>query len=724
MEALKCPRCGQLIPGWQPVHLACLAFRLRGWLVVSSAILLLAGGFLLVRVIEVRGFFEPQAIAAVADDSDTPGAPLEATDVPEVAGEDAGVEPSQARPSTAAAILSTAEATPTLPPSPAETSLRPSPTKTATRLSPTRQLAAASTGEATLTPEAPSATTSTVRAVAQQDEIVFQSNRDGDYEIYIMAIDGTNQRQLTVNTFADRYPRVSPDGRQIVFQSRRNNNTDIFVIDRDGGRERQLTFDTTLDELPSWSPDGTRIVFNSWIGNNSELFVVDVDGSNLRRLTDTSLDEAHASWSPNGRLAFNGTILSEGNFQLYTAEDNGEDPLRITDSRVDEHSPEWSPDGARLLFVSERDNSTNPGIYVMDAGGQNARLLYNGPTEEWGATWSADGSKIIFTADQPDGTAAIYVMDADGDNPQKLTDRGGYPSWARAIASEAKAAGQEGLGNQPLEIAPLTGSGLVQLSSSSNDDYTPALSPDQRRLVFSSEINGHWALVEGDVNGDGGELKVLAAGRFDIHAPDFSPDGLSLLVSSNRDGDMDIYQLDALTGEFIAQLTDLPGDEYSPHWLPDGSGFVFSSIDGENDGVYVEYFGGSRNRLAGGASFNGFASPSPDGRHITFYSGRDGDFEVYIMDIDGQNQIRLTRSSGRDAPAGFSPDGEWIAFESDRADGNYELYIMRTDGSDVRRLTSNFHGDWFPTFSPDGKWLLFQSDQGGNMNIYRMSFAP
>lgn len=273
---------------------------------------------------------------------------------------------------------------------------------------------------------------------------------------------------------------------------------------------------------------------------------------------------------------------------------------------------------------------------------------------------------------------------------------------------------------QMVEVAPLLGDGLMQLSFGREADYTPVLSPDQTRLIYASELASGWQLLEGDVDGRG-EPVVLTRGEADYHAPDFAPDGQTLLVSSNLDGDFDIFQLDSRSGSVIAQLTNLPGDEYQPRWLRDGSGYVFSHMEGDSEGIYLYLLDGTQTRLVYDTTFDGFASPSPDGRQIVFYSGRDGDYEIYIMNRDGSDQRRLTASRGRDASPAFSPDGRWIAFESDR-NGSYDLFVMRPDGSDLRKLTSGADNDFFPVFSPDGQWLLFQSDRTGNMDVYRMPF--
>ena len=112
-------------------------------------------------------------------------------------------------------------------------------------------------------------------------------------------------------------------------------------------------------------------------------------------------------------------------------------------------------------------------------------------------------------------------------------------------------------------------------------------------------------------------------------------------------------------------------------------------------------------------------SQSTNGR-IAFASLRDGDFEIYVMEPEGQRQRRLTMSEGYDARPSFSDDGTKIAFESDR-DGNLEIYVMNADGTEQRRLTKSASNEYWPTWSPDGKRLAFVSYRDGNAEIYTMN---
>jgi Tol biopolymer transport system component len=127
---------------------------------------------------------------------------------------------------------------------------------------------------------------------------------------------------------------------------------------------------------------------------------------------------------------------------------------------------------------------------------------------------------------------------------------------------------------------------------------------------------------------------------------------------------------------------------------------AFSSERDGNVEIYVMNADGTNQvRLTSNGAIDERPSWSPDGTKITFWSNRDGNREIYVMNADGSVQMRLTNNPAVDQTSPWSPEGTRIAFESDR-DGNFEIYTMNTDGSGQTRLTNNAAFDQHPSWLP------------------------
>ena len=280
--------------------------------------------------------------------------------------------------------------------------------------------------------------------VDAQAQIAFSSNRDGNWEIYVMDADGENQQNLTNNPSDDRDPSWSPDGKRITFFSNRDGHaidgrptSEIYVMDADGSNPQNLTNDPHDDRYPSWSPDGKRIAFASSrvafdgkIPQSLEIYVMDADGRNQQRLTDSPFfDDRHPSWSPDGKRIVFGARREDHfetkfaiTYEIYVMDADGGNQQRLTENRKNDWGPSWSPDGKRIVFASDRKGDlVNIEIYVMDADGGNLQNLTNNRVHDRFPSWSSDGERIAFSSDR-DGNREIYVMDADGGNQQNLTN--------------------------------------------------------------------------------------------------------------------------------------------------------------------------------------------------------------------------------------------------------------------------------------------------------------
>jgi dipeptidyl aminopeptidase/acylaminoacyl peptidase len=159
----------------------------------------------------------------------------------------------------------------------------------------------------------------------------------------------------------------------------------------------------------------------------------------------------------------------------------------------------------------------------------------------------------------------------------------------------------------------------------------------------------------------------------------------------------------------------------SPSFSPDGVKIAFTS----NWELYkMDYDGNNQIRLSTNPNAGNYGTCfSPDGEKIVFTSQpnvAESNLEIYRVNADGSGPLRLTNNTALDWFASFSPDGTKIVFCSNR-DGNLEIYIMDSDGNNQTRLTNNSASDMEPSFSPDGTKIVFVSSRDGNSEIYIMN---
>ena len=167
----------------------------------------------------------------------------------------------------------------------------------------------------------------------------------------------------------------------------------------------------------------------------------------------------------------------------------------------------------------------------------------------------------------------------------------------------------------------------------------------------------------------------------------------------------------------MVQLTDHPASDRFPGCSPNGSRIAFASERGVTPDLYVMDSDGSNViRLTQDNFLEGNPSWTPDGTEIAFDSFRFvvGNWEIYVMDADGNNVINLTKHKWWDIKPSWSPDGSKIAFVSMRDGGfntPHHIIIMNADGTERRNLTGDTHlrDNWGPAWSPDGRKIAFSS---------------
>lgn len=203
--------------------------------------------------------------------------------------------------------------------------------------------------------------------------------------IYSISRDGREARLLIDWDSFNLTPSLSPDGTRMLFQSNQEGDAELYIMQLADGRVTQITANDSYDGDPAWSPDGTRIVFRSNRDGINDLYIMQADGTGLRRLTFNQLWKERPSWSPDGgRIAF--SAYRRNNWEIHVVDVSGENYRALTDSPSRDYRPGWSPDGRRIVFESNRERGQNR-IFIMDADGRNVHRLSSVPNYSFSPVW-------------------------------------------------------------------------------------------------------------------------------------------------------------------------------------------------------------------------------------------------------------------------------------------------------------------------------------------------
>ena len=544
-----------------------------------------------------------------------------------------------------------------------------------------------------------------------RERIVYTTLRPANWEIYLLEQNAA-PKQITDDPALDYDATFSPDGRWIVFCSERSGNPDLYAIDlMRPGPPKELTRGPFMEAAPAFTPDGKSLLFVSDRDGNADIFTMPFQPNDL---------------SASGKVT-NLTHDASGDFR-----------------------PAVSPDGKTVAFSSDRDSwmevMNDPTravpfrseIYFMNIDGSNVRRLTNSRMMSGSPAWSQDGKTIYFYSDRDGGAFRIWAMDVDGSHQRALTPKE-RPAFSPAVMSDGRVAFAEKTvsGFQIASMAP-DGSDIRIESGSHPDCRGPAFDRHKNRFVFTGKGSLAGMLLVS--NG----RPFLARGAHDeIRLPDrivevqavhrqfcsSSPDGREFvtgqLLTDGESNDMHLV-VNHLDGSGMRELfrpktsdnvwattwarrANLIAFTTGPQFAPDDAVVDLWAVPGDGSKP-------ATNLTAGKFRNNAFPDLTADGREMVFRSTRDGNKEIYLMNSDGSNVRRITNDPADDTMPSISPNGDMIAFSSDRAGGLFQIYLQRIkdgkpDGS-PRQFTHGFAPNMHSRFSPDGKWLAYASARG------------
>jgi serine/threonine protein kinase len=274
----------------------------------------------------------------------------------------------------------------------------------------------------------PSVTPSPRPTAAHGGRIAFTCSR-GDYnQLCLINRDGSDLAQLTNMEASNYYPVFTRDGESLLFASNRNGAFDLYLLAFGKKDLIQITQNVGNVVSPSYSPDGRQIVFANRVGDNpTAVWMVNADGLNPRLIYTGKGDIVAAAWSPLGdRIAYAMTVGVPLEYEIFTMDTNGKNHARLTQNLQGVGgSLDWSPDGSHLLIHAGAYDDKD--IFILDARTGDTVQITDGGNNA-GAAYSPDGKYIVFNSLRNEGQADLYVMRADGTNQTQLTNDP-EPDW-------------------------------------------------------------------------------------------------------------------------------------------------------------------------------------------------------------------------------------------------------------------------------------------------------
>jgi Tol biopolymer transport system component len=235
--------------------------------------------------------------------------------------------------------------------------------------------------------------------------------------INIINSGGGNELEIVRSERAhNNRPRFSPDGSRIVFESDRDGNFHVYVARVDGSDQRRVTGEDMEETRPSWSPDGQRILFSGRANGVYQLFEVNLDGTGLRQLTDTPLHKRSAEYSPDGhRILFHATSgrVNVGPTQIYVLDTGTGAVTALTHVDGQAGNARWTRDGRRIVFTL-RDQNRKGDVCIMNSDGSGLQHLTDDPANDDDAAVSAPLNESIDISNSPDTKNIVPPPPGDG----------------------------------------------------------------------------------------------------------------------------------------------------------------------------------------------------------------------------------------------------------------------------------------------------------------------
>ena len=442
---------------------------------------------------------------------------------------------------------------------------------------------------------------------------------------------------------------------------------------------------------------------------------------NFSQLTHDPGQELFPSLSPDGRMVVYAGAAA-GNLDIYSQRVGGENSINLTkDSAADDSQPAFAPDGERIAFRSEREGG---GIFIMGATGESVRRVTD---FGYHPAWSPDGLQFLCVTQSVSDPAFRFttsqlwaVMIATGEKRLISESDAVQPSWSpngHRIAYWGPAAST---GSGDIWTIPAAGGQAVAVTTEPSIDWNPVWAPDGRHLYFSSDRGGSmnlWRVLIDERSGrplGRAEPVTTGVGASSQHVT-LSSDGRRIAyVTLVQTMNLQKVAFDPSTETVRGALESITRGSRAvaqPHPAPDGELLAFNSSGQQEDIFVVQADGGGLRQLTDDSFQDRAARWSPDGQRVAFYSDRSGKYEIWVINRDGSGLEQLTRSPGAHYPV-WSPDGRRMAYSTHSPNGAF-IFETGTPWTEqtprpLPALADKTQSFEIWSWSPDGRRLAGQ----------------
>ena len=525
----------------------------------------------------------------------------------------------------------------------------------------------------------------------------WNGETQGNFDIYIQAIDSTNPRRVTTDPAEDTSPSWSPNGQWIAFLRRLDSDRNqLILIPSVGGPEHVLAETrnrivggfsaSSVRQNLAWTPDGQWIAVPDREGDTSPagLFLVSFSTGSKRPLTRAPAGyfDENPAFSPNGLTVAFARLRSTTVSDLYQqplSKDmfpKGEVQRLTTDGRASH--PAWTPDG-RLMYVSDARNGPL-GLLIPSTPPSFEPLPLNDQVNE-------------FTL----GRHLIYVNDRGGNRTN---------IWRAEV---------------PLPHAPPAVP--RRFIASTYGDTNPSYSPNGKEIVFRSNRSGSSAIWIAGADGSNPVQLTSLPGPF---FPTWSPKGQRILFHARIDGQPDLFSI-AVTGGQPNRLTSDASEDVLASYSRNGEWIYFTSNRSGHSEIWkMPAGGGEATRLTFSSGKDALIPIESWDEKTVYYAQGGSELAIWKIPAEGGAAEPVTDGLANDAAFAVAKEGIYYKTSSERPPGQVIQFLSFSTGQIRPVVVTDEEIGMGLSLSPDERFLIFalREQPGSDLNLIKDFVAP